>query len=117
MIKHIVKMVTFIVAAIAIAYYASFYILPSVTVVNKSGVFIDHVEVGLPSSLLNFGGLMSGEKNTIHYSLKQINGMYNYKVTKENSVVITGSCGYITNYEFNKRVIITLLKNKQVVCI
>jgi hypothetical protein len=115
--KLIVNIVIVILAAIAIAYYGSFFILPSVTVVNKSGVFIEQVEVALPSSNLNFGALIDGEKNTLHYSLKQVNGLYNYKFTRENSIAFKGSCGYVTSYEFHKRVVITLLKNKQVVCI
>jgi hypothetical protein len=115
--KLIVNIVIVILAAIAIAYYGSFFILPSVTVVNKSGIFIKQVEVALPSSNLNFGALIDGEKNTLHYSLKQINGLYNYKFTRENSIAFKGSCGYVTSDEFHKRVVITLLKNKQVVCI
>ena len=88
----------------------------SYPVVNNSGVLLKQVEVALPESNLNFGALIEGEQNTLHYSLKQINGFYHYKFTSQDSIVLDGTCGYITNYELNKRVVITLDKNRQVVC-
>ncbi len=90
--------------------------MPSVTIVNKSGAVIEQVEVALPSSNLNFGALMDGEENTLHYSLEQSDGVYNYQFKSKNSVMFRGSCGYVTNNEIHKRVVITLNKNNEVVC-
>ena len=114
--KLTLKVIVSILLVISAIYYGSAFVMPSVTVVNKSGGFVDHVEVALPSSNLNFGALMESEENTLHYSLEQTDGVYNYQFKSKNSVVISGSCGYVTKNEIHKRALITLSKNYEVVC-
>jgi hypothetical protein len=88
---------------LAAAYYGSAFIMPSITIVNNSGHIIEQMEIALPSSNLNFGTLMNTEQNTLHYTLEQNDGVYNYKFKHENSTVFLGSCGYVTNNEIHKR--------------
>jgi uncharacterized protein YegP (UPF0339 family) len=114
--KLTLKVIVSILLVISAIYYGSAFVMPSITIVNKSGGFVDHVEVALPSSNLNFGLLMESEENTLHYSLEQTDGVYNYQFKSKNSVVISGSCGYVTKNEIHKRVLITLSKNNEVVC-
>jgi hypothetical protein len=114
--KLIVKIVISMLVVIVVAYYGSAYVMPSITIVNKSGDVIEHVRVALPNSNLNFGTLMNGEENTLHYSLEQSSGVYNYRFKSKTQVVFSGSCGYVTKNEIHKRVIITLKRNNQVVC-
>jgi hypothetical protein len=112
--KLITKMVISVLVIIVVAYYGSAFIMPSVTIINKSGEVVTLVEVALPNSNLNFGSLADGEENTLHYFLEQSDGVYHYQF--KSSVVVSGSCGYVTNNEIHKRVIITLNKNNEVVC-
>lgn len=102
----------FIVTA---SYYLYFYITPSVTVVNKSEYLITEANVKLPKNNLNFGSIELEQANSIHYSLSQQDGSYNYSF-KIGSKIITGTCGYLTNSEFNKRFVIIVSKNNMVGC-
>jgi len=104
--------VLFIVTA---SYYLYFYITPSVTVVNKSEYSITEVNVKLPKSNLNFGSIELEQVNSVHYSLSQQDGSYNYSF-KIGNEVITGTCGYLRNNEFNKRFVITVSKSNMVGC-
>lgn len=114
--KLFAKIVISILVFIVVAYYGSVFIMPSVTLVNKSGDVVEQAEVSLPNSNLNFGVLMDGEENTLHYSLEQSDGVYHYLFKSKNSVVFRGSCGYVTHNEIHKRVVITLNKNNEVIC-
>ncbi|WP_394229365.1 hypothetical protein [Shewanella colwelliana] len=114
--KLIAKIVISILVVIAVVYYGSAFVMPSVTVVNKSGDVVEQVEVALPNSNLNFGALTDGEENTLHYSLEQSDGVYNYQFKSKSSVVFRGSCGYVTNNEIHKRVVITVNKSNDVAC-
>jgi hypothetical protein len=104
--------ISFIVVA---AYYLYFYVGPSVTFLNKSEYLITEVNVRLPENNLNFGSIEVNQKNSIHYSLPQPDGNYIYSF-KLDRRIITGSCGNLTNYEFNKRFVITVNKNNMVAC-
>ena len=119
--KFAVKFVISIFVLLVVAYYGSAFVMPSVTIVNNSTQFIDQIEVALPSSNLNFGGLNVGETNTLHYSLEQNDGEYQYQFTQTQTndaepVVYRGSCGYVTGNEIHKRVVITLNANNVVEC-
>ncbi|UAA38441.1 hypothetical protein KIH87_17445 [Paraneptunicella aestuarii] len=114
--KLVVRIVISILVVMVVAYYGSVFVMPSVTIVNKSGNVVEQAEVALPNSNLNFGMLEDGEVNTLHYFLKQSDGVYNYQFKSENLVMLRGSCGYVTNNEIHKRVVITLNKNNDVVC-
>ena len=97
------------------SYYLYFYISPSVTVINKSENTITKASVSLPKSNLNFGSIEHKQVNTIYYSLSQSDGIYKYSF-KIGSEVITGTCGYLTNNEINKRFVITVSKSNLVGC-
>ncbi|MFT6954761.1 MAG: hypothetical protein ACI9DS_002890, partial [Glaciecola sp.] len=116
---HYVKIVLFsvigVVATIIAIYYGSFYIMPSVTVINHSGAKINLFEISLPNSNLDFGPIEMGHKNTLHYSLSQADGVYRYRFITHDSVSLNGECGYLTQHEINKRVSITVTPN-EVVC-
>ena len=92
-------------------YCSSLFILPSVTLVNNSGEFIENAKINLPNSSLDFGSLNSGEKNTLHYSLKQKDGTYKYNFIISPNVLVTGECGYVTSNEINKHAVIFINKN------
>jgi hypothetical protein len=114
--KLIVKLVISALVILIAAYYGSAYIMPSVSIVNNSGSVIELAEVTLPNSNLNFGEVKNGDTNTLHYALKQNDGVYNYQLKSKNAVVFSGSCGYVTNNQFTKRVVITLKNTNEVVC-
>ncbi|MCC2615450.1 hypothetical protein LJ739_04250 [Aestuariibacter halophilus] len=114
--KLVSKIVLSLFILLVVAYYGSAFVMPSVTVVNKSGVALEEVEVALPSSNLDFGALENGEENTLHYSLDQSDGVYNYHFKRNSSVIFRGSCGYVTGNELHKRVVITFNENNEVVC-
>lgn len=101
---------------VAVAYYGSAFIMPSVTIVNKSDLVIEQASLSLPSSNLNFGTLIRNEENTLHYSLEQNDGVYHYQFKVKGLADIKGSCGEVLNYEFHKRVAITFTENNKVVC-
>jgi len=104
--------VLFIITA---AYYLYFYITPSVTIVNNSDYSITEVNVKLPQSNLNFGAVAIEQVNSIHYPLSQQDGSYSYSFEIDNEIV-TGTCGYLTSNELNKRFVITVSKNTMVTC-
>ncbi len=111
----LVKVTATILFIVISSYYLYFYITPSVTVINKSESVITKVSVSLPKSNLNFGSIELEQENTIYYSLSQNDGSYNYSFSI-NSKIISGSCGYITNNELNKRFVITVSKSNLVGC-
>ena len=98
-------------------YYSTFYVLPSVTVVNNSTTRLSTAQVTLPSSRLDFGAIPAGEANTLHYSLSQpTDGAYQYTFIKSDGEQYINRCGYVTNNEINKRVILTLESSGGVTC-
>ncbi len=111
LIKAILSTLLFVITA----YSLYFYISPSVTVINRSEHLITKASVNLPMSHLNFGSIEHKHTNTIYYSLSQNDGSYQYsfKIADE---VITGTCGYLTNNEINKRWVITVSKSNRIYC-
>ncbi|MBQ4837108.1 MULTISPECIES: hypothetical protein [Pseudoalteromonas] len=108
--------ITVAIPFIAIAFYhLYFFIKPSVTVINESDNAITEAIVRLPESRLNFGSIGRKQENTIYHSLSQNDGSYNYSF-KIDGKTITGSCGYLTNNEFNKRFMITVSKRNRISC-
>jgi hypothetical protein len=104
-----------VIALLAIlvgVYYGSFYVMPSITIINNSGVTIESAKVRLPNSNLDFGSVESVQKSTLHYYLSQNDGEYEYKFIFSDDVSIAGACGYLTKNEINKRVSITVTPNE-----
>jgi len=114
-VKVILKISTVILFLVVSAYYLYFYISPNVSVINQSENRISNINVRLTESNMDFGSLEPGETNTIYYSLFQKEGSYQYSI-EVGDERITGFCGYITKYEFNKRFVVSVSKRKQVSC-
>lgn len=115
--KRLYKIVFSLVTLLVVIYYSSFYVLPSITIVNSSAVGVAQAEIGLPASHLDFGSIASGSGNALHYSLTQPkDGVYRYTIKFTDSVETHGSCGYVTDNEFNKRVVISIKNDHQVSC-
>lgn len=115
--KLLYKIVFSVAILVVVLYYSSFYVLPSITIVNSSGSGIAQAEIDLPSSHLDFGAIASGASNALHYSLTQpLDGAYRYNIKFTDSVETHGSCGYVTDSEFNKRVVIYIESDNQVRC-
>lgn len=74
-------------------------------------------KIDLPGSHLDFGFIASGSSNALRYLLTQpLDGAYRYTGKLPHSVEIIGSCGYVTNHEFNKPVVIAIKSDKQLSC-
>lgn len=115
--KLLYKIVFSVVSLLVVIYYSSFYILPSITIVNGSAAEVAQAEIDLPGSHLDFGSIASGSSNALHYSVTQpLDGVYRYTIKFTDSVETLGSCGYVTNNEFNKRVVISIKSGNQVSC-
>ncbi|MBU0913069.1 MAG: hypothetical protein KKF22_11060 [Gammaproteobacteria bacterium] len=115
--KLLYKIVFSVVTLLVVIYYSSFYVLPSISIVNSSGSGVAQAEIDLPSSHLDFGSIASGSSNALHYSLTQpLDGVYRYTIKFTDAVETLGSCGYVTDNEFNKRVVITIENDHQVSC-
>lgn len=97
-------------------YHLAFFIMPSVTFLNNSDSMVVSARVVLPNSSLDFGSVEAGGSNTIHYELGQADGAYIFKIVLGDKTRLDGSCGYITNSEINKRVVIELSPEAKVVC-
>mgnify|MGYP007022669976 CR=1 FL=1 len=110
------KIIILVIFIIVILYYASAYIMPSITIINNSGALIEQAEVTLPNNRLDFGDIANKKQNTLHYSLTQNDGDYRYQFEYANNKTLKGSCGYVTNNEMHKRVIITIVQNNHVIC-
>jgi hypothetical protein len=82
---------------------------------NKSEEDVLESNIRLPNSNLDFGFILSGQRNTIHYALSQNDGSYYYSF-KLSNITLNGSCGYITSSEINKRVMVVINKNREIVC-
>ena len=113
--QHLVKLLIGLIVILAAIYHLSFYVLPSISVENNSGVTITTAHVYLPASRLDYGSLAPNQKNTLHYMLKQPDGQYGFIFMLSNDALLEGTCGYVTNNEVHKRVTITVFKNR-VVC-
>lgn len=114
--KLLIKLLLAVMLVLISLYYISRYLLPSVTLINHSGLPLSEVKVSLPDSNLNFGAINPAGKNTIHYSLSQSDGEYRYQMTYSDSQTFSGSCGYLTNNEIHKRVTIIVYQGNKVVC-
>ena len=77
---------------------------------------MESARVVLPNSSLDFGSIEASGSNTIHYDLEQADGEYEFKSAFGDKTKLNGSCGYITNSEINKRVVIELRAEAKVVC-
>lgn len=114
--KFALKLLFSIFALLVAAYHLAFFVMPAITVKNDFSQGITHATVALPSSNLDFGHIVSGEENTLHYSLEQGDGVYKFQLQLVDGTELKGICGYVTNNEVNKRVLIRLTKDKKVLC-
>ena len=89
---------------------------PEIVVSNESSSTIEEVVIQLPSNRVVFGELPPGSESTIYYSVSQADGTYNYYVSLDNDDRRSGSCGYVTNSEFGKRLRLVVNADDEVEC-
>ncbi|QOL24837.1 hypothetical protein LP316_11005 [Thalassotalea sp. LPB0316] len=106
------KIVAMVFSATFLAYHSYFWVMPSVTLTNIANKPIASARVTLPNSGLSFGEIKQGGENTIHYTLEQADGDYHYQIIFESGEALSGVCGYVTNHEINKRLLIKVDDSK-----
>jgi hypothetical protein len=89
---------------------------PEIVVVNRSRHTILETVIQLPSNRVSFGEIAPGSESTIYYSASQADGTNNYLLTLSNGNSISGSCGYVTNSEYGKRLQVVLKLSGEVEC-
>ncbi len=105
-----------LIALVAMGLFSYKLASPEIVVVNASASTIQEVIVELPSNRVVFGEIKPGSENTIYYSATQLDGVYSYSITFVNAPPIIGSCGYVTNSEFGKRIQLIVLRKRMVEC-
>ena len=90
---------------------AYLYVQPTIKVINKSSELIASAKIELPNGELDFGSLEVGEASKLAYSLTQHDGQYTYTFTSDSGATLYGACGYVTNSQINKEVVITINKD------
>lgn len=111
-VKNSIIAITAILLLLATTYYGIFYVMPAVTVSNQSETAITHANVALPNSNLDFGVIKNGSQSTIHYDLTQRDGNYKYHFNVGGNKELIGECGYVTNNEVHKRLLVIVTKNE-----
>jgi hypothetical protein len=92
------------------------FVMPSITIINNSGVKIEQAEITLPANHLDFGTIANNQQNTLHYALNQSDGSYHYTFKLTGLSAISDNCGYVTQNEIHKRVFISINHNFEVIC-
>ena len=111
-----IKVTAGISTVIVLMYLSYFYVSPSVTVENRSEFVIESAVINLPLSRLDFGTISTQKDNTIYYDLAQLDGQYEYQLTLDSGDLLEGKCGYVTNFEINKRAVLILNDIGQISC-
>ncbi|PMG80282.1 hypothetical protein BCU84_04090 [Shewanella sp. 10N.286.51.B7] len=111
-----IKVAAGISAVIVLMYLSYFYASPSVTLENRSEFVIESAIINLPLSRLDFGEIHTSQDNTIYYDLAQLDGQYEYHLLLDSGDLLEGTCGYITNFEINKRVVLVLNDIGEISC-
>ncbi|GGP57500.1 hypothetical protein GCM10009347_25030 [Shewanella algicola] len=114
--KFVIKVLVALSVTLFGLYHLAFFIMPSVTIQNNSDAMVESARVVLPNSSLDLGSIQAGGSNRIYYELEQADGEYEFDIILSDETRLDGSCGYITNSEINKRVVIELSAEMQVVC-
>ena len=94
---------------------AIYWVLPSIEIINNSGVQIKQASAELPKSNLDFGLIENGQHNRVYYSLDQNDGTILYEFSFSNGNVVNGSCMYIYDNMVNDRIVIHVNQD-EVVC-
>lgn len=89
---------------------------PEIVIANLSQVTLEEVAVRLPSNRIVFGKIAPGEESVIYYSASQADGEYNYSVKFTGQHTLSGSCGYVTNSDYGKRLHVVVLGPEAVEC-
>ncbi len=53
--KLLIKTILLVISLLLITYYSVMFIMPSITIVNNSGISIEQAEITLPANHLDFG--------------------------------------------------------------
>lgn len=113
------KTVLFVLVLIGVWFAGKFayrMVSPEIVVVNRSRHTILETVIQLPSNRVSFGEIAPGSTSTIYYSASQADGTYNYWLTLSNGNRVSGSCGYVTNSEYGKRLKLVLNVTEEVEC-
>lgn len=113
--KQVFRIASALLVSVFAVYHLYFFVLPSVTISNRSGDAIELARVTLPSSGLDFGPLEPASENTIHYSLEQSDGVYEISIAFADGAVIESECGAVAANEIHKRQLISIYSSA-IVC-
>jgi hypothetical protein len=89
---------------------------PEIVISNFSQLTAEEIVIQLPSNRIVFGEVVSEAESAIYYSASQADGTYNYSVKFPGKPVFSGSCGYVTNSDYGKRLQLVLLGPEVVEC-
>ncbi|WP_220753390.1 hypothetical protein [Shewanella sp. KT0246] len=101
---------------ILLMYLSYFYVSPSLTIENRSDFVIESAVINLPLSRMDFGEISTEKDNTIYYDLAQLDGQYEYQLLLNSGDMLQGKCGYVTNFEINKRAVLILNDIGEISC-
>lgn len=113
--KQVSPIASVLLVSVSAIYHLYFFVIPSVTIVNRSGDVIELARVSLPSSGLDFGRLDPASENTIHYAPEQSDGVYQIRIGFAGGAGISGVCGSVTRNEIHKRQLIAIYSSS-IVC-
>ena len=89
---------------------------PEIVIVNHSSQFINQVIVTLPSNRIVFGEIAPMADSTIFYSWTQPDGVYEYQISFTSGAIINGRCGYVTNHDIGKRLLLSVEPDLKIIC-
>ena len=115
-IRKVIISLLIILSVIIAGYYSYLLASPEVLVKNKSQVTVNSIEIELPANKIVFGDLQPNTESTIYYTVAQQDGHYRYTVKFQSGKEIAGSCGYVTNSEYRKRLEFSVLDGDKISC-
>jgi hypothetical protein len=89
---------------------------PEIVIANLSQATVEEVVIRLPLNRIAFGQIAPGKERSIYYSASQADGEYNYTVKFPGQLALSGSCGYVTNSDYGKRLQLVVLGTEAVEC-
>ena len=105
-----------VAVSIYLAYLGYLRLLPSIQIDNLTSKTLSLAKVQLPSNQLDMSPIAPGQSQEIYYSPQQKDGVYRYIFEFSDGTQITGSCGYITQSEYTKRVLISIRSATDIKC-
>jgi hypothetical protein len=116
MAKKIALFVLILVGLSFVAIAGYRMVSPEIAVANESSSAIDEAVIQLPSNRVVFGEILPGSESSIYYSVSQADGTYNYSVSLSDGNRLSGTCGYVTNSQYGKRLRLVVNSNEEIEC-